>query len=306
MGKMSRRALRHLKPRIARLGFKPGDLKETLKWIEQKAPIVIHFNLDTCGEHLARDAYYRNLFETHRGGGTVDTDMRAKWEDELFGGHYVHAVPHERCKYGALNVTNDPLGVRSCQQYGLCYLKLKGVRWRTTLSTGDSAGLTTDDLATAGWYAHALEGYTDDELSAVIEVGAGKTTFLSSCVLQEYKEAQIHGDVNLREDVVAVVAHPDIYVGKDAALKLLQRVAKHCNARLELIDQATVELVPRRLFSYADISERGRRLTAGSLEDEDMPVRVKGFNDALIATAPPTGMLYQPQLQLPLPLDAMR
>ena len=32
------------------------------------------------------------------------------WETELFGGTYDEAKPFERCKYGALNVTNDYRG----------------------------------------------------------------------------------------------------------------------------------------------------------------------------------------------------
>ena len=42
------------------------------------------------------------------------------------------AKPFDRCKYGALNVTNDYRGVTSAQQYGDSYLVLKDVRWASS------------------------------------------------------------------------------------------------------------------------------------------------------------------------------
>merc|ERR550525_1996508 len=94
------------------------------------------------------------------------------WEDELFGGAYRGANAFDRCKYGVLNVTNDPQGVRCCAPvYGSSYFLLKGVRLRTTLSAEDSAGLHASELATVDRYAHVLARYTDEELQATLEVG---------------------------------------------------------------------------------------------------------------------------------------
>jgi len=66
---------------------------------------------------------------------------RHQWEDKLFGGHYNHAKPFERCKYGVLNIHNDPNGVASCAGYGLSFMVLKEVRLRTTFVSMDSAGI---------------------------------------------------------------------------------------------------------------------------------------------------------------------
>jgi len=81
------------------------------------------------------------------------------------------AAPFSRCKYGVLNVTNDPQGLRACSQYGSSYLLLRNVRFRTTFSASDSAGLRIDNLATIDYYVHVLEHYQDDELRAAVDVG---------------------------------------------------------------------------------------------------------------------------------------
>ena len=80
-----------------------------------QAPIVVHVNLARDGLALASDTHYRNQFETFTSGGTLDSRKRSAWEDDLFDMGYAGAEPFDRCKYGALNVTNDPQGVRACK-----------------------------------------------------------------------------------------------------------------------------------------------------------------------------------------------
>merc|ERR550525_1317148 len=118
------------------------------------------------------------------------------WEDELFGGAYRGANAFDRCKYGVLNVTNDPQGVRVCAPvYGSSYLLLQGVRLRTTLSAEDSAGLESSELATLDSYAHVLAKYADQELAATFEVGTRRRLGVTSWAIAAYKEAQIHGEI---------------------------------------------------------------------------------------------------------------
>jgi hypothetical protein len=48
------------------------------------SPQIVHVNLARFGAKLAADSHYRNQFETHTSGGTLDSSARAKWEDDLF------------------------------------------------------------------------------------------------------------------------------------------------------------------------------------------------------------------------------
>merc|ERR1712039_203763 len=111
----------------------------------------------------------------------------------------------DRCKYGVLNVTNDPQGVRRCGPvYGSSYLLLRGVRLRTTLAAEDSAELNASELATVDMYAHVLARYTPDELRATLEVGTQRRPGVDSWWILAYKEAQIHGEVRFSDHVEMV------------------------------------------------------------------------------------------------------
>eukprot|EP00435_Cladocopium_sp_Y103_P070826 s648_g36.t1 len=95
------------------------------------------------------------------------------------------------------------------KQYGQDYLVLRGVRLRTTFSDRDSC--TQGQQASCEWYAHVLEKYTDPELQAVTEVALGDRLFVDSSVLDTaaggYKEVQIHGEVEFKKHLEAVVVH---------------------------------------------------------------------------------------------------
>merc|ERR1712113_507041 len=98
-------------------------------------------------------------FEMRETNGSIHAQSRMEWEDKLFSKAYRGAAAFDRCKYGVLNVTNDPQGVRRCAPvYGTSYLLLRGVRLRTTLSAEDSAELDASALATVDMYAHVLRG----------------------------------------------------------------------------------------------------------------------------------------------------
>lgn len=47
-------------------------------------------------------------------------------EDQLFNKVYTHDCPgHDRVKYGVLNLSNDPAGIRACYGYGNSYFYLE-------------------------------------------------------------------------------------------------------------------------------------------------------------------------------------
>lgn len=215
-----------LAERIQKLGFDEQDLDTTLGWIRDEAPILIHLDLGQVAELLADDTHYKSQFETGSSNGTLDASRRSGWEDDLFGDAYKDAQPGERCKYGVLNATNDPKGVRACRQYGASYLQLRGTRLRTTFSAEDSAAMGAESLATVDYYAHVLEQYTDQELFATLNVGIRNVRGADSRILGRYKEAQIHGHVSLRDHVEFIMADTSLRESEDAisAVELLGTV----------------------------------------------------------------------------------
>lgn len=208
--KLHTAALPKVKSRAKRLGFSEIDVDTVLEWIREDAPIIIHIDLARHASQLANDTHYRNQFETFSSGGTFDPRKRIQWENELFGEAYSEAKPAERCKYGVINASNDPRGVKACRQYGCSYLLLRNVRLRTTFSATDSAGMSLDDLATVDYYAHVLNQYSDAELADVIRVSSRKQFVANADSVQAYKEAQIHGEILLDTHIELIMVHPSL------------------------------------------------------------------------------------------------
>mmetsp|Transcript_28736 Transcript_28736/g.46288 ORF Transcript_28736/g.46288 Transcript_28736/m.46288 type:complete len:805 (+) Transcript_28736:70-2484(+) len=223
-------ALPRLRHRMATLGFQPADVGKTLEWVRDRAPIIVHVDLAAYGMRLARDTHYRNQFETNTSRGTLCHATRARWEGALFDAAYADARPEHRCKYGVLNVTNDPQGVRKCRGYGASYFLLRNVRLRTTFAANDSAGINIEDIATVDYYAHVLEKYSDAELKSTVQVASGHVFCCDSEVITHYKEAQIHGDICLAENVELIMLHPSMRA--DCHAEMLRQLSARCKAPL--------------------------------------------------------------------------
>ena len=193
-----------LQQRIARLGFPASALGTLLCFVRDTAPLIIHVSTPTL-KKLILDTHYRSQAEIT--GGL--TSYRKNKEDALFDGAYKDAKPAEKPKYGVLNMTGDNRGVISAHMYGRNYLILKPhVRARATFSNRNSEiGIS---LAMCENYAHVLNEYTDAELSATLRVGGvegGQASFVgvSGAATSTYKEAQIHGLIDLKRDVESIV-----------------------------------------------------------------------------------------------------
>ena len=110
------------------------------------------------------------------------------------------------------NIWNDYRGVLGCIQYGDSYLVLRNVRLRCTLAPEDSANLPAKRLSVPDYYAHVFAEYSDKELTETLRIAAGGDEKIGSSesVIDEwgkYKEAQIHGDVDLKKHVDRLVVH---------------------------------------------------------------------------------------------------
>ena len=204
---MSNNADKCLSERVAKLSFSPADLEATLEWINFEAPIIIHIFLDKLLPILITDTNYRNQFETGTSHGSRDLGARSRWEDNIFKNIYRDAKGEDRVKYGVLNIVGDINGVKSCKQYGDSYFILKRVRLRTSFASADSSNSTVK-IASCEHYKHVLNEYTNSELTAILKVATKKSPYLSSDIIQQYKEVQIHGPIELAEHLECIVVNP--------------------------------------------------------------------------------------------------
>jgi len=207
-------ALDALQRRFVNIGQGSGELWSVLTWVRDVAPVIIHIDLDSLGRFFESDSHYRNQFETNTSSGLLSTSTRSDWERDLFAGRYDDAKSFERPKYGVLDVMNDHKGVVCARQYGDSYLTLKNVRLRCTFAPEDSGGICSNRLAVLDQYAHVLLEFSDEELREVSRVAnaeeGSEDRIGDSQKLEDYnyKEAQIHGEIDLSRHVERLVVHP--------------------------------------------------------------------------------------------------
>lgn len=111
----------------------------------------------------------------------------------MFDNKHHSATPFERVKYGTINFTNDPKGVRACSGYGQSYFLLKEhVRSRCTVTDMDSSSPRAR-IGTFQFCFQVLNKLSDAELKAAFDASKGKEVV--SNIIRTYKEIQIHGPV---------------------------------------------------------------------------------------------------------------
>ncbi|TDD70095.1 DUF3626 domain-containing protein [Jiangella aurantiaca] len=142
---------------------------------------------------LARDGVYRSQFETGVSNGGLTAFRggdRWRWESRLFGRFYDDRRAADRPKYGSLNHLSDAYG--GSPRFGSAHLRLAAhVAERTTFAVPDSV-FDPSHFGTADRFAllEMLERYPFDD------------------VLDRYVEAHVHGPIDLRRDVEAIVLDP--------------------------------------------------------------------------------------------------
>eukprot|EP00759_Apiculatamorpha_spiralis_P006790 PhF_6_TR1404/c0_g1_i1/m.2439 len=213
--------------RIKKMGFDEAQLKRTLKYIRDEAPIIIHVKFDQDGriDKMLKDPWYRNQFETKSSNGSYDSNhsQRIAWEDRLFNNIYHDATPFQRPKYGCLNIVKDPKGIKSAYHYGDSYFILKKVRLRCSFTDQDSSA-SNCELSSCEYYNHVLLRYNDQELRSVIRVANGLDSSAPSDCIQQYKEIQFHGSLPMAEVIQEIVLNSRHKSEKG----LLEKIEKLC------------------------------------------------------------------------------
>lgn len=166
-------------------------------------------------------------FETGTSSGKLCSTSRTTWEDILFGHTYHEAEPHERPKYGVLNIYNAQTGCHAAVQYGKSYLELTHpTRFRATFTPKDSCGVKSEDVGTVEAYAHVMLHWQKEETLHVAKVARRAVTLAwwkdggrkgskrrdmhppPETSGLDFKELQVHGPVELGRDVARLVVHP--------------------------------------------------------------------------------------------------
>lgn len=190
--------------------------------------ITLHFHPDRAGamghilESMAATNLYKSQFETSTSNGGLTAHPggdRWNWESRIFGSAYDNASPDQRPKYGSLNYKKDVYG--GSPRFGSAYIKLKpSGADRSTFCYPDSV-FEPDAFGTADHMSLVDLAKQDDK-----------------DLLDDYIEAQVHGDIVVDRDIEAIVLDPS-YKGtnvEDLALKLGCAVEWHDGYELKISD----------------------------------------------------------------------
>lgn len=202
------------------------DIGHATAGLLRASRLTINFHPDrrapggTVVEGLVRSGQYRSQFSTGISNGSrsaIVGGMRSAFEQAMFGDVY-DARPEHRPAYGTLDLLNDTLG--GSPGFGSCHLVLHpDVMDRCTFTVGDSY-VSPTDAGTASAPTAILAGLAEqaaatdllgrplgvDSLRSLLDGTPRPPT--TDRRLERYVEAQIHGGVDLRADVVGLVADP--------------------------------------------------------------------------------------------------
>lgn len=207
--------------------------EQLLTEVVQFGRLTVNFHPDrlcvdgrTVAAALADDGAYRSQFVTGISNGGLTAypgGDRDRWEQRMFGGAYQRpeVTREQRPTYGGINLLDHADG--ACPRFGSCHLRLRPeVLTRATFCLGDShlgprtvgtgdafeavlAGLLTGTAATGGCL-----GRTGLDVATLVRtLLAGPTTApTAGRALDDYVEAQIHGVLDLAQDVEELVVDP--------------------------------------------------------------------------------------------------
>ncbi|MEH7387811.1 DUF3626 domain-containing protein [Bacillus sp. JJ1521] len=213
--------------------------KNAVDKLKAHARIGLHFHPDrpdssmkSVAEALLESGIYKSQFETGLSNGSVSAypgGERDLWEKRIFGGAYQleGTTNNQRPKYGALNLMLHPDG--PAPRFGSCYFLLSPkVSYRSTYTYLDSH----QDPKEKGTYEEfdmILAALLEEAFVRDFAIGESNLTPVRlvnhllvnlerpftdpetkkpNRNLNHYIEAQIHGDISLKEDVNLLVADP--------------------------------------------------------------------------------------------------
>lgn len=207
--------------------------------LKANARIGLHFHPDrpvsdmkSVAEALLDQGMYKSQFETFISNGSVSAlpgGERDVWENKLFGGAYQleGTTTDQRPKYGALHVMLHPDG--PAPRFGSCYFLLSPKASHRSTFTYLDSHQDPEEKGTYEAFDPILSALLEEVFSRDSAIGEANLTpsklmkHLSTNLdkplpdpakkapkrnLNHYIEAQVHGQISLKDDVEVLVADP--------------------------------------------------------------------------------------------------
>ena len=240
---------------LKRLGVAEGVFHKMAECFDAGARIELSFHPDRMvgstadvATKMFSEGVYRNQFETSISNGSLSAHeggSRFEWEHRMFGGAYDGCSGSERPKYGALNLLGFADG--SAPRFGSCYFGLlPSVTARSTFSYGDSVTEPVEigthqqfdvvwsamirDVTSSGQVLGLSDCTLPQLLRRITKACAGPDPLrfrqMPGRVLDDYVEAQVHGDILLGRDVEFLAIDPS-FMGTSVGETLVSTAQKY-------------------------------------------------------------------------------
>jgi len=211
-------------------------VEELLSTIRTHGKVTLNFHPDrilangrTIMECFIEEGMYYSQFVTQVTNGSKTAYVggeRDRWEEILFGGAYQHSSVRnaDRPKYGGLNLMNYADG--ASPRFGSCHFRLKPYMLEQCTFTFGDSHLGPEMIGTIDIFEPILAALLETSETTQEALGMDNVN-VSNVVkqllalpspngqldklgrsLDDYIEAQVHGDINLSRDVEALVADP--------------------------------------------------------------------------------------------------
>lgn len=212
------------------------SIEDLLSTIQTNGKVTLNFHPDrilpngrTIIECFIEDGMYHSQFVTQVTNGSKTAfagGERDRWEEILFGGAYQHSSVRnaDRPKYGGLNLMNYADG--ASPRFGSCHFRLKPYMLEQCTFTFGDSHLGPEVMGTMDTFEPILATLLESSETTQEALGMDNMN-VSNLVkqlltlssyngqldklgrsLDDYIEAQIHGNINLSRDVEALVADP--------------------------------------------------------------------------------------------------
>ncbi|NUT32915.1 MAG: DUF3626 domain-containing protein [Hamadaea sp.] len=243
--------------RIAR--HTDADVPAMLGLIREHGRVTLNFHPDrllvnglTVAESMALDGRYRSQYETGVTNGSRTAflgGLRDGWERDLFAEAYHRddVSPAERPKYGAFNLAGHADG--ASPRFGSCHVRLRpAMTSHCTFSFHDSH-LGPADVGTLDAFECVLAGLLEEAAQSGSVLGlagadavavlrglpdravAASPAAANGRSLDDYIEAQVHGEIDLGAAAEAIVLDPSFRGTRTH--EILDEVARTCGIALE-------------------------------------------------------------------------
>ena len=187
-------------------------IDKIIKYFNNKIKISTRIRYSThIFDSFIKDPKIKNKYELFNLDAETSDNYRYSIENQLFNNAYESCSPNERVKYGSFNITNKLGGDANTIMYSEINMIYKNhIKKRCTFTYADSFN-GQSYICTFTYFEHLLYHMNLTDIKLLIKIIDDPFNINVNDKLKQYIELQIHGDINLNNDIEIMEIPKHIY-----------------------------------------------------------------------------------------------